>query len=507
MGTANRANKAALKSAAVLVLYAIALMPALAQSTASIQGVRFWSAGGLTRIAIETEAEVKFKYDRLVDPDRVYIDLADILPGAVKKTIAVGDGIVKQIRIGLKEKNVTRVVFDLEGKVEVSASQLSNPDRVMLELRPANGKQITFRTEPPQAVFATPSSVSDTVSKPATEPETIAAATATFRMPGTKPRAPIQPTLNLPAPPKVSTPAASLPARFALRFPPKVKSPAPYTPGRVAAVTASIPKTPEPELPQPAVRLAKPAERNSQGERSLTRALGLKLERVVLDAGHGGHDTGTIGKSGLMEKDLVLDVTLRLGKLIEEKLGSEVIYTRDDDTFIPLRRRTELANEKRADLFLSIHANSSSAKTIAGTETFFLNFTSSKEDMDVASRENAGGDQSIHDLSDLVKKIALQEKVEESREFAERIQSATHELTTSSIGRIKNRGVKKAPFVVLIGAQMPSVLSEIGFITNAKEEAMMQSPEYRQKIAEALLKGISKYADSLSHFTAQRRAE
>jgi N-acetylmuramoyl-L-alanine amidase len=239
----------------------------------------------------------------------------------------------------------------------------------------------------------------------------------------------------------------------------------------------------------------------------MIRVLGLKIGRVVLDPGHGGHDTGTIGPQGLREKDLVLDVAQRLGRLIQEKMGSEVIYTRSDDTFVPLERRTEIANEAKADLFLSIHANSSALRSAAGVETFYLNFTTSKSALDLAARENAGSQMTVYELQDLLQKIALKDKVEESREFASRVQAALYNLSARSTdARSKDRGVKKAPFVVLIGASMPSVLAEIGFISNAHEESIMRREDYRQRTAEALYKGLSGYASSLSHFqVAQRR--
>jgi N-acetylmuramoyl-L-alanine amidase len=253
---------------------------------------------------------------------------------------------------------------------------------------------------------------------------------------------------------------------------------------------------------------SEPAKRNSNGDRSLTRVLGLKLGRVVLDPGHGGRDVGTHGPSGLYEKEVVLDVSRRLGALIEERLGSEVIYTREDDTFIPLEARTRLANDRKADLFLSIHANSSPFRTAAGVEMYYLNFTTSKAALDVAARENAGSGSSIHDLKDLLEKIALKDKIDESREFATRLQSSLSTLETKGNAGAKNRGLKKAPFIVLIGASMPSVLAEIGFLTNAGDEALLRKPEYRQKIAEALYKGIANYADTLSHFqVAQKRGE
>ena len=238
----------------------------------------------------------------------------------------------------------------------------------------------------------------------------------------------------------------------------------------------------------------------STGETSLVRTLGLKLQRIVIDPGHGGHDEGTQGPKGLLEKDLVLDVALRLGKLIEQRMGSEVIYTRTDDTFVPLEGRTALANEKKADLFLSIHANSSPYPRITGVETYYLNFTDSKDAMEVAARENAGSDQSIFELHDLIQKISLHDKASESRDFADRIQSALFSFSAKTFTTEKNRGVKKAPFVVLIGANMPSVLAEIGFLSNPREEALLNKPDYRQKLAEALYRGVSKYAESLSHF-------
>ncbi len=157
------------------------------------------------------------------------------------------------------------------------------------------------------------------------------------------------------------------------------------------------------------------------------------MNRVVLDAGHGGPDQGTLGHRGLTEKDLVLDVTLRLGKLIEERMGSEVIYTRTDDTFIPLHARTEMANQKKADLFLSIHANSSPYPKIGGVETYYLNLTRSPEALDVAARENASSEKSIFELKELIQTITLHDKVEESKEFAGRVQTAlqTFETRTS----------------------------------------------------------------------------
>ncbi len=240
------------------------------------------------------------------------------------------------------------------------------------------------------------------------------------------------------------------------------------------------------------------AEPTSAGERSLTRALGLKIGRIVVDAGHGGHDTGTIGSNGLLEKDLVLDVALRLGRLLETRLGADVIFTRDDDTFIPLETRTAIANEHQADLFISIHANSSPDPAARGIETYYLNFTSNPDALEVAARENAVSEKSIYELQDLVKKITLKEKIEESRELATDVQQSLYGGLATRHTTLRDRGVKKAPFVVLIGANMPSILAEISFVSNPTDAAKLETPEYREKIAASLYQGIATYAGGLS---------
>jgi N-acetylmuramoyl-L-alanine amidase len=243
---------------------------------------------------------------------------------------------------------------------------------------------------------------------------------------------------------------------------------------------------------------AKAAARTADGETSLVRALGLKIGRIVIDAGHGGHDSGTLGVDGIEEKDIVLDVALRLGRLLHDRLGAEIVYTRSDDTFIPLETRTAIANKAQADLFLSIHANSSPDAAARGVETYYLNFTSDPTALDVAARENALSDQSIHQLGDLVKKIALKDKIEESREFAADVEGSLYAGLARGNAGLKDRGVKKAPFVVLIGANMPSILAEISFVTNQRDATELREPEYRQRVAESLYAGVAKYENSLA---------
>jgi N-acetylmuramoyl-L-alanine amidase len=520
------------------LLLLMAFCAALASDPAEphhVTAVRFWSLGNVTRIAIETDGDFQVRSDRLDNPDRIFFDLEGTKPTLSRKAltvIPVSDRFVQRIRVAEPQRNVTRVVLDLESAVETSISRLDNPSRLIVELRaPGKGAE----TSKPPARTA-PVIVEPTPRPPAPRP----AVRRPFKPPPPAPAAPAQaaPTARaqeaaLDTPPVLSSKEYTTPAPVvALSYQPEPAPVAPVPPaasGILAkatvpeesnplsgrpALNAPVPDAPvRTTTPAPAEKSASsppetafPAKRNSTGGRSMIRVLGLKVDRIVLDPGHGGHDTGTVGPQGLREKDLVLDVAERLGRLIEEKMGSEVIYTRSDDTFVPLERRTEIANEAKADLFLSIHANSSPLRSAAGVETFYLNFTTSRSALEVAARENSGSQMSIYDLQDLLQKIALKDKVEESREFAAHVQSALYRISARTTdARSKDRGVKKAPFVVLIGASMPSVLAEIGFISNARDESIMRREEYRRRTAEALYKGISSYASTLSHFQVAQR--
>lgn len=462
---------------------------ARAQELAVLKEVRFWTSGDTSRIAIETDAEVQFEYDRLQSPDRIYVDLASTRPSKGRKyyTIPVAEGPIEQIRVALKTPTITRVVLDLNSDVEYSVSQLAVPDRVVIEL-----KHKGSRTSAP-----TLSTSSEAVPAPKAAPVEVAA--KPFRAPELKP---------VPIPPAKRELIRSQDVPKVANRPPASPAPEVLLAGLVTRPTRSKRPLPPAPAPVPPVAENPPVSRpaDDAATKSLTRILGLKLNRVVLDAGHGGNDHGTTSPAGVVEKELVLDVTMRLGKMLEER-GTQVIYTRKDDRFMSLDARTELANRQQADLFLSIHANSSPYRNVLGTETYYLNLTTVRADLDVAARENASSQKAVHELSDLLTKIARNEKLIESRDFALRIQGATHDLVTRTHGRTYNRGVKKAPFVVLIGAKMPAVLVEIGFLTNPKEEAMMKKGDYRQHLAEALFKGVSQYGESLNRVKLARNSE
>ena len=239
-----------------------------------------------------------------------------------------------------------------------------------------------------------------------------------------------------------------------------------------------------------------PPSKNADGNFSLSRQLGLGVARVVIDPGHGGHDPGAQVR-GLNEATLTLDVALRLEKLLLQQPGVEVVLTRRTDAYVPLEQRTEIANRSSADLFLSIHANASADVRAHGVETYFLNFASNSAAEAVAARENAGSSRTMRELTDIVRAIALNDKIDESRDFARFVQTAMFEGLRRVNKQARNLGVKQAPFAVLIGATMPGVLAEISFLTNREEAALLRTAKYRHQIAEALFAGVMKYQRSL----------
>ena len=291
-----------------------------------------------------------------------------------------------------------------------------------------------------------------------------------------------------------TAPAAAIAPGITPPLPGPTAAPAPES--KTAAIPAReiapLPSRPiVPSVPSPAAPIA-----NSNGQFSLSRQLGLGVSRIVLDAGHGGHDPGAHA-NGVGEAELVLDVTLRLRDLLEKQPGIEVKLTRDSDEFIPLEERTAIANRNGADLFLSIHANASRNVRARGIETYFLNFATNPEAEAVAARENSSSGKSMHSLPDIVRAIALNNKIDESRDFAAMVQKAMVRRLATRNSQVRDLGVKQAPFVVLIGAGMPSVLAEISFVTNKHEGGLLKTAAYRQQIAESLLDGILRYQRSL----------
>ena len=425
----------------------------VATDPTSVENIRFWTESRSIKVVVDVAGAVTFREGEAKSPQRYFVDIspARLNSSLTSKEWTVDSKAIQKIRVAQFDDSTVRVVLDGPTTRDVTTSNLKDPNRIVMD--------VSVPGAPPVPV--TP---------PASKAITSAA-------PSTPPAAPATP------PPSTV----------------KVE-PAP-APVASSSVVADIQDAPVAPAATPVVarqdqnRVVTAAKPTSLGDRSLIRSLGLKLSRVVIDAGHGGHDTGSIGPTGFTEKELVLDVAKRLRTLIEDQMGAEVVLTRDNDTFVALESRTQLANQEKADLFISIHANSSPEKAVRGVETFFLNLnTQSRDALATATRENAASEKKIHELQDILQKIVLNDKADESRELAKHVQTAMSTRTNAG----SNRGIKQAPFVVLVGATMPSVLAEVSFISNPDEERRLKTPEYRQKIAESLYQGIKSYAETLS---------
>jgi N-acetylmuramoyl-L-alanine amidase len=510
---------------------------------ARLTSIRHWSTPDYTRVAIDLEQEVKYQAGRVPHPDRIFFDLygTRLASELVGKSFEVDAGFLHKIRVAQYKANMARVVLDVDEVAEYSVFLLPNPYRLIIDIHGKLPPTLVAtrkdrKTAPQQESKLAPEEQKPPKpAQPAAQPDENAAVapdvTVTNIKPGDENLAPKGGGIGTAAP-SATKPAVARgqgkdrdkdkervitesPAEMAKAVSPRVvvddtgmddpeKTGQPTSGPTFEAISPKESSRNKKKIIEPTARASAPATSmhtaapTAAGERSLIRALGLKIGKIVVDAGHGGHDTGTIGPNGLQEKDLVLDVALKLGKLLEEKLGAEVVYTRDDDTFIPLETRTAIANKEQADLFISIHANSSDDASARGIETYYLNFTSRADALEVAARENAVSEKSIHELQDLVKKIALKEKIGESREFAIDVQRSLYSGLSAKNPTLRNRGVKKAPFVVLIGANMPSILAEISFVSNPDDAKKLKTNEYRQRIADSLYKGVSRYVNSLS---------
>ena len=470
------------------VAAATAAAPTASAPTASapaapptLRGIDRAVVNGAVRVTLLLDRETTFTHEVLAGPPRAFVDLFGAAPAADLQDLSLRyeTEAVRQVRVG-RRPGATRVVLDLDGAPAVSVFTLYNPFRVVIDAeRPASTVTAVSRLSPaaPVAVVApalVPAVLRDDVPAPPRDENDVVPA--------------VVPAVSASAH-ELDLPAVAAPAPL----PPPVAVAAPRPP----AVDVSEPEAEaEPEAPAPTV----PAV-NTDGSFSLARQLGLGISRIVIDPGHGGHDPGTL-TAGSSEARLVLDVALRLEKLLKKEPGLEVVLTRRTDVFIPLEQRTAIANREGADLFLSIHANASRDKTARGVETYVLSFASNPEAEAVAARENATSASAMHNLPSIVRAIALNNKLDESRDLAAMVQQSLAARLSKTNPTLRSRGVKKAPFVVLIGAGMPSVLAEIGFITNTQESALVKTPAYRQRIAESLHAAVMQYRRALKRQTS-----
>jgi N-acetylmuramoyl-L-alanine amidase len=411
-----------------------------------VRNIRQWTGTEYTRIVIDLDDEVKYREGSVQDPARIYFDLlgARVTKDLASRPFPVGDGFLQQIRVGQNQADVVRVVLDFQNLSEYNVFTLPDPYRLVVDIL---GKEP--RKAPRQALPVEVGEVAEA---------------------GESPSLPLE---DIPEP----APA-----------PVVAESKAPPEPGpEPAAAEAS-----------PDVIRVPPAPRKDGY--SIVQQLGLSASRVVIDPGHGGHDPGTMNKSSLREKDIVLDVSQRLRKLLETD-GFEVVMTRDRDVFIPLEERTAIANSKGADLFVSIHVNAARSTKPRGTETYFLNLATTPDAEEVAARENAVTTRRVNELQGILEKVLNNEKITESRELASRVQTSLATDLYATTKDTRNRGVKTAPFYVLLGAQMPSVLVEVAYLTNRQDAALLRDGAFLQKVAESIASGIRRYQDSLARTT------
>jgi N-acetylmuramoyl-L-alanine amidase len=437
------------RDAAAVVAPAPSAAAPLQSERATLTSIQRVVLPDTVRITLELDREVAYHEERLAGPSRLFFDLKNVqlTPELKDKVLSYGSDVVNKIRVGRHPDNTVRVVLDFEDVSKHSVFTLYSPFRLVIDAERIVARHV-----------ATPTTVAPILTENA--PPSSAAAPELPRL--------VPPAKPVP-PPAAAAPAASEKSVLV-----------------VPAPTPVLPSAPSPVIP----------EANVAGGFSIARQLGLSVSRIVIDPGHGGRDPGTIAR-GLTEASLTLDVALRLEKLLQKELGIEVVLTRRTDVYIPLEERTAIANRQNADLFLSIHANSSRNNTAKGIETYFLSFASSPEAEALAARENSASEREMHQLPDIIKAISLNNKLDESRDLANMVQEALVGTLKKSNKDVRSRGVKKAPFVVLIGAAMPSVLAEISFITNKQELQLLKTSGYKDKIAQALYAAVLRYRKSL----------
>jgi N-acetylmuramoyl-L-alanine amidase len=432
---------------------------ASAPETVLVKNIRRRGTPAGAVVEVDLDGPVQFREERLYNPPRFFYDLQKTrTTDALKEaTLQFESGPVRQVRIGRHPNDVTRVVMDMAADVRCVARLAGAPDRLV--------------------VTCGQDAAASTSAEPAPAPAGGRAAPGATGV------------TSAAAPSAVPKPAGGATTPGIASAPPAADSAPSADP---AARPASLPKpAADSSGPAPAAPSA-----NARGGYSMARQLGLRVGRIVIDPGHGGRDPGAQGP-GYTEAALTLDIALRLERLLAKEPGVEVVLTRRTDEYVGLQERTAIANREGADLFLSIHANASRNRSARGVESYLLNFASTPEAAAVAARENASSTLTMSHLNDLVKQIALNSKLDESRDLARHVQTSMVRRLRASNQQVKDLGVKQAPFVVLVGASMPSVLVEVSFLTNKQEGRLMGTGAYRQRIAEALLDGVRRYLRTL----------
>jgi N-acetylmuramoyl-L-alanine amidase len=443
----------------------------------AVKNIRSWSTPTYTRIVIDTDTPAKYTSGILKDeqtpgkPGRLYVDLeksrvtSDIVP-----SIPIKHGLLQAAKAQQLSQDTVRVLLDIETIGDYKIFSLYDPFRIVIDVQAARNEEKEIKKE---AIVpgsgAMPNPVAVTNSTPVTNPVTVTNST---------------PAANSVSAPNSAPTVSATPATN------------PVTEISPAPATNSTPNTGSPQSARTARHgIFKPGSPDQ--EVSLARQLGLNVKRIVIDPGHGGKDPGTQFDNGIQEKDITLDIAKRLAASLEKIIGCEVLLTRDKDVFVPLDERTAFANVNKADLFISIHVNAHKQKSVYGLETYFLNMATDENAVMVAARENATSEKNISDLQSILNDLMLNTKISESSKLAYKVQDGMMKGIKKTYKANKSLGVKQAPFYVLIGAEMPAILIETGFITNAVERKRIMSNSYKNLLADGIALGVNSYIKSI----------
>lgn len=376
--------------------------------SATLNEMKHWSNPDYTRISLDLDRDVTWETHELGKgspgkPGRIYIDLNRTRLGKGVRDITIGDGLLKGARVGQYKPDVVRVVLDTENIRDFKVFPLSEPSRLVIDVR---GERRTEISRLEESISIMPEKV-------------------------------------------------------------------------------VVPKLDE-----------KSVVGEKKGRPHKKPAIS-KIRRVVVDPGHGGHDPGAVGPSGIQEKDVVLAIGLKLKALLKEELGLDVVMTRSSDVFIPLEERTAIANKVNADLFLSVHANAAPNRLAAGIETYYLNLAKTDKVAQLAAKENGTSLEKVSVLQAILFDLMANYKLNDSAHLADEVQKSLYKKIRSGYSEVKNLGVKQGPFYVLVGATMPSILVETAFLSNAQEESRLKEAAYQEMAAEGILEGVRNYIASL----------
>lgn len=441
--------------------------------------VRYWASDGYARVVLDVSKRIHYKIERDETRNLISVDLLGAQgPGSAEQSIVPPNGLVQSINISSPSHETSRVVIALKVKGSYSTMELSNPERIVIDINTDQNPAAANAPIPQEAQNASQPAVNPASgSKTELEKPSIVADGLTARKVAVDLNAPV---IN-PLPPATAGIAAAGAAENAL--------------AKAAADSAGLAEAGLIPDTAPAAPNAHHQQEDIQ-KASFTPMNDSKIKTIVIDPGHGGKDPGAIGRGGLREKDVALDVALRLEKLLKANCNCRILLTRKTDVFIPLEERTAFANTNDANLFISIHANSNKKRNVSGVETYFLSPARSKDEGYVAAQENMmnmeSDNEDTNDLAFILYDMQSTDKINESSLMAAKVQQALVKGLKPR-HRSHDHGVKQAMFYVLHGARMPSVLVETSFISNANEEKLLRSDAYRQEIAEGIANGVTDY--------------